>query len=112
MPIIRWTRAFGRRELGPYVWDTDNLYRCYVRPEDYLEVITNPDFVVVERDNFYLLDGLEKEAADELEWAGIVTFAELVEAPAAAIAARCGLDADQIRAWQDQVRAIESNAAA
>lgn len=106
MPIIRWTPAFGRRELGPYVWEAANLYRCHVRPEDYLEVITNPDFVV-ERDNLYVLDNVDRQAINELEWAGIVTFGELIGELAAAIAARCGLDADRIRAWQDQVRAID-----
>jgi hypothetical protein len=107
MPLIKWTKRFGRRVLGPYVWEEANLYRCEVRPEDYVEVITNPDFAVVERDLFYVLDGVEREDVNALEWAGVVTFAGLLAEPAEAIAARCDLAPDRIRAWQDQVRAIE-----
>ncbi len=104
MPVVEWTKRMGERVMGPYRWHPGNLYRCNVRPVDYLEVITNPDFVCRQRDLLALLEGLGREEAQALEFAGIVTFRELVEEPAATLAARTGLEEDRIRDWQEQAR--------
>jgi predicted flap endonuclease-1-like 5' DNA nuclease len=106
MPYIRWIHESRRRELGPYVWDRSNLFRCHVAPEDYLEVITNPGFVIVDPDPLQQLEGVGAGEALGLEMAGIVTFRDLVEEPAEAIADRGGLDVEQVRAWQEQARAL------
>jgi predicted flap endonuclease-1-like 5' DNA nuclease len=106
MPVIRWVHESRRRALGPYVWEQANLFRCHVAPADYLEVITNPGFVVDEPDPMQQIDGVGEAEAQALEWAGIVTFRDLVEEPATAIAERGGLDVDQVRDWQEQARAL------
>ena len=106
MPVIRWIHEDRRRVVGPYVWERENLYRCPIAPADYLEVITNPGFVVVDPDPIQQLEGVGEAEAQALEWAGIVTFRDLVEEPAEAIAERGGLDEEQVRDWQDQARAL------
>jgi predicted flap endonuclease-1-like 5' DNA nuclease len=106
MPLIRWVHEGRRRVLGPYVWERANLFRCHVAPADYLEVITNPGFVVVDPDPMKDLEGVGEAEALALEWAGIVTFQDLIEEQAAAIAERGDLVEEQVRDWQDQARAI------
>ena len=106
MPTIKWTHESRRRVLGPYVWEHANLFRCYVEPVDYVDVVTNPGFVVVDPDTMTEIEGIGQAEAQALEWAGIVTFKDLVEEPAELIARRGGLDEDQVRDWQEQARAI------
>jgi len=108
MPNVRWTRPAVRRVIRPfYVWERENGWECYVRPADYLEVITNEGFERVDEIETTRLTGVDEALARELEVGGVVTLHDLMADDAAEIAQRAGIDAAQIAAWQEQVRTIE-----
>jgi hypothetical protein len=106
MPEIRWTRKLGIRILGAYRWDRENHYICYVRPPDLLEVLTNPDFELVEEDDFSAFEGIGRERAETFTLAGYATFADLIDAEPTELAHAMDVPLEQALAWQAQASAF------
>jgi predicted RecB family nuclease len=109
MPVVEWTRWVGRRVMGEdapvsktYVWEASNGYRCYVEPPDYLEVITNPDFVVIRGDELRTLTGLRGDDLQTLELLGVVSLRDLVAVDTEAISHALGTDLQTVETWQEQ----------
>lgn len=109
MPIVEWTRWVGRRVMGEgapvsktYVWGPGNGYRCYVEPGDYLEVITNPDFIVIREDDLRTLTGLRGDDLQTLELLGVVSLRDLVAVDAEAISHALGMNRETVETWQER----------
>jgi hypothetical protein len=104
MPKVRWTRKHGIRILGPYRWDRDNHFICYVAPPDLLDVLTNQDFQLMEEDDFAAFEGIGREQAETFKLAGYATFADLIDAESTELAHTMDVPLEQALAWQEQAR--------
>lgn len=84
MPNVRWKRSPVVRVLGAYRWNEGNGWMTYVRPEDALEVLTNPDFAMADgkgAQRLERLDGIDRTHLGALqEDCGVFTFEDITRA--------------------------------
>ena len=108
MPRVQWTKQIGVRVIGAYRWDEENQFRCYVAPEDALEVLTNPDFRLAPGEIRTLaVDGISPRMAQNLlDECGVASLADLVSARANAVAKAAECDVKVVKGWEERAKAL------
>lgn len=108
MPKVQWTKQMGVRVLGAYRWDEENEFQCYVKPEDALEVLTNPDFRLAPGEmRTVAVDGISPKMAQHLlDECGVASLTDLISVRASTVAKAAECDAKVVKEWQERARAL------
>jgi hypothetical protein len=108
MPKVQWTKRIGVRIIDPYIWGEGNGFQCYVKPEDALEVLTNPDFRLAEGETRAVaVDGINPRMARHLlDECGIASLTDLVAVKASDVAKVAECDVKVVKEWQERAKAL------